>query len=356
MIVSKDKNINTSGLIIDARSITQLIYINSVFGKLFSSNNTFLIWKGSKKDLKLASNLLNIPKNFYIFDINSTDKNLAINFKDLRKIKNLCKKIISINPSNTLCTCFASGFYFDFLRNSLRIKDNDVIQFDDGLINGIVQKKKYRALRFLINLMHGFYYYQSEYTLFSDKRFNKIYTSINPQNIVFLKNKNIINISKFVSSSFIKLSNKFINIGMPGSALIMTAPTIEAGRMTKAEYRTLMLRVYSKLKSFGVKKIYLSKHPSEKKVSDQLYKKLGFDFKYANYPSELIMLNKNISLIVNPINSTMLMAEFFGLLKNKTNVISYVPNKSPFGDIRIANISKILNKNNINHHLICTNE
>jgi|TARA_B110000259_G_scaffold183011_1_gene227606 hypothetical protein len=356
MIVNKDKNMNTSGLIIDARSITQLIYINSVFGNLFSSNNTFLIWKGSKKDLKLASKLLNIPKNFYIFDINSTDKYLAINFKDVRKIKNLCKQIISLSPSNTLCTCFASGFYFDFLRNSLRIKDNDVIQFDDGLINGFVQKKKYRTLRFLINLMHGFYYYPSEYALFSDKRFNKIFTSINPQNIVFLKNKNIINISKFVSSSFMKLSNKFINIEMPGSALIMTAPTIEGGRMTKAEYRTLMLRVYSKLKSFGVKKIYLSKHPSEKKMSDQLYKKLGFDFKYANYPSELIMLNKNISLIVNPINSTMLMAEFFGLLKNKANVISYVPNKSPFVDIRIANISKILKKNNINHHLIGTNE
>ena len=52
MIVNKDKNMNTSGLIIDARSITQLIYINSVFGKLFSSNNTFLIWKGSKKRFK----------------------------------------------------------------------------------------------------------------------------------------------------------------------------------------------------------------------------------------------------------------------------------------------------------------
>ena len=142
MIANKDKNINTSGLIIDARSITQLIYINSVFGKLFSSNITFLIWKGSKKDLKLASKLLNIPKNSYIFDINSTDKNLAINFNDVRKIKNLCKKIISINSSNTLCTCFASGFYFDFLKNSLHIKDDDVIQFDDGLINGFVQKKK----------------------------------------------------------------------------------------------------------------------------------------------------------------------------------------------------------------------
>ena len=46
MIVSKDKNINTPGLIIDARSITQLIYINSVFGKLFSSNNTFFNLEG----------------------------------------------------------------------------------------------------------------------------------------------------------------------------------------------------------------------------------------------------------------------------------------------------------------------
>ncbi|MDG2252668.1 MAG: hypothetical protein P8K73_03385 [Methylophilaceae bacterium] len=356
MITSKDKYIKTSGLIIDARSITQLIYINAVFGKLFSSNNTFLIWKGSKNDLKLASKLFKIPKNFYIFDINSSDKNLAFNFKNVRQIKNLCKKIIKNNRSNTLCTCFASGFYFDFLKNLLQINDNDVIQFDDGLINGFVQKKKYRLLRFLVNLIHGVYYFPSKYALFSDQRFNKIFTSINPKNIVDIKNKNIFNITELVTSSFIKLSNKYVDIKMPGSALIMTAPTIEGGRMTKGEYRKLILLVYSKLKNFGVNEIYLSKHPSEKKISDSLYKKLGFNFRYINYPSELIMLNKNISLIVNPINSTMLMSEFFGLLKNKADVISYVPNKSPFADIRIAKINKILKNNNVNHHLIDRNE
>ena len=136
----------------------------------------------------------------------------------------------------------------------------------------------------------------------------------------------------------------------------MTAPTIEGGRMTKNEYQKLILTVYSKLQNFGIKKIYLSKHPSEKKMSDLLYKKLGFDFTYANYPSELIMLNKNISLIVNPINSTILMSEYFGLLNNKSNVISYVPNNSPFIDIRINKINEILSKNNVNHHLINSNE
>ena len=356
MLIDKDEKINTSGLIIDARSITQLIYVSSIFGKLFNKSNTFLIWKGSKKDLLLAKKLLRIPKNYYILNINSVDKHLFFDFKSIKNIKTLCKKITLKSPSNRLCSSFASGFYFDLLKSSLKIKNSDVIQFDDGLINEFVQKKKYRIIRFIMNMIHGFLYFPSEYSLFSDKKFNKIFTSINPQNIISSNNKNIVDISKDVTLTFTKLSKKYINISTPNSALIMTAPTIEGGRMTKNEYQKLILTVYSKLKNFGIKKIYLSKHPSEKKMSDLLYKKLGFDFTYANYPSELIMLNKNISLIVNPINSTILMSEYFGLLNNKSNVISYIPNNSPFIDIRINKINEILSKNNVNHHLINSNE
>jgi len=352
MIVSEDKNINTSGLIIDARSITQLIYINSVFGKLFSNKDIFLIWKGSKDDLELANKLLIVPKFFYILDIDSTDKKLSFNFKNVRKIRALCKRITLTTTPNTLCTCFSSGLYFDIIKNALHIKDESVIQFDDGSINSFVRKRKFRLLRFATNLMHGFFHLPSDYIMFSDKRYNKIFTSINPKNIIDLEYKSVIDISPLVASSYKKLSDKFVSIKMSGSALFMSAPTIEAGRMTISEYHKLILVVYSRLKELDVNKIYLSKHPSEKNNSDSLYRKLGLEFTYANYPSELIMINKNISIVVNPINTTMHMAEPLGLLKNITDVISYVPAKSPYKNIRISSISKVLAKNNINHHVI----
>ncbi|SVC72716.1 uncharacterized protein METZ01_LOCUS325570, partial [marine metagenome] len=119
-------------IVLDVRSITQLLYMHSAIGDRFSEKNTTLLWKGTKSDFLLASKLIDIPKNYYILDIDSKDKKLMLNFKTVRKIKNICK-LISLSSNNTqLCTSYASGMYFELLKSSLSVDDGDVTQFDDG--------------------------------------------------------------------------------------------------------------------------------------------------------------------------------------------------------------------------------
>ena len=149
-------------IVLDVRSITQLLYMHSAIGDQFSEKNTTLLWKGRKSDLLLASKLIDIPKNYYIFDIDSKDHKLMPNFKTVRKIKNICK-LISLSSNNIqLCTSYASGMYFELLKSSLSVDDGDVIQFDDGLVNELIEVNKYRLFRFIIYLLHGFVCFPSK--------------------------------------------------------------------------------------------------------------------------------------------------------------------------------------------------
>ena len=358
MIVSKDKNINTSGLIIDARSITQLIYIYSVYGNYFSKKNSILIWKGNKDDMLLAFRILNLDINFFLLDIDISEQNLFFNLMKSKKIINVCNKIKKLmsphSSSFSICTCFASGLYFDLIQRNLKVSNSNIIQFDDGNINLFIQERKYRLLRFFINLMHGFILFHPKYKLFSDKRFNRIYSSINlsDNNVKNINTKSIKIINNPLKNLFKTLSKNNIKISSSNSILFMTSPTIECKRMTKIEYGKLIKYVYNRLRGISDGRVYLSKHPSEKNYSDSLYKELGFDFKYQNYPSELFLSSKNIKIIVNALNTTLMMSDQLDLLKNITSVISYCPKHSPYVPERIEQISNILEKRNINHILI----
>ena len=77
-----------SGLVLDARSITQLLYMHSIIGDRFSKESTILLWKGRKSDLLLTSKLIDLPKNYYILDIDSRDKALMFDFKTIKNIMN----------------------------------------------------------------------------------------------------------------------------------------------------------------------------------------------------------------------------------------------------------------------------
>ena len=103
-------------------------------------------------------------------------------------------------------------------------------------------------------------------------------------------------------------------------------------------------------------KIYLSKHPSEKHVNDRFYRNLGLDFSYTNFPSEIIIYNKNIRAVVNPLNSTLFLAKSLDLLKNIKLVASYVPLNSPLVASRISKINELLDQEKITHHLVTFHE
>ncbi len=340
------------GLVLDVRNITHLLYMYSVIGDRFSEKNTTLLWKGRKSDFLLASKLIDIPKNYYILDIDSKDKKLMLNFKTVRKIKNICK-LISLSSNNTqLCTSHASGMYFELLKSSLSVDDIDVIQFDDGFINELIEINKYRFFRFIIYLLHGFVFFPQKYRMFSDKRFKRIYTSINPDNIVSIENKQVVDISDYVSNFFYQINLEHINIESSKSAILMTHHSVESERMSKSEYRQLITDVYSKLKELGVKDIYLSKHPAEKYSNDDFYNRIGLTTSYQDYPSELLVANKNITYIANPINSTIMMSDYFRHLNEIDTVISYIPKNSPHENERVKMIDKVLSKYSAEHYVL----
>lgn len=344
--------LNNATVVLDARSITQLLYMHSVIGERFSEKSTILLWKGKKSDLLLASKLIDIPNNYYILDIDSKDKALMFDFKTVRKIKNICKEITSFSNNTQLCTSFASGMYFELLKSSLSVIDEDIIQFDDGLINELIVVNRYRFFKFIIYLLHGFACFPPKYRLFSDKRFKRIYTSIKSTNIVSIENKELVDISDHVSNNFHQISLNNINIDSPKSAILMTTHSVESGRMEKSEYHQLITDVYSKLHGLGVKDVYLSKHPAEKHSNDDFYNKTGLIATYQDYPSELLVANKNIAYIANPMNSTIMMSNYFKHLNEIDAVVSYWPKNSPYKDERIRMVDKILSKHGIEHYVL----
>ena len=142
--------LNNTTVVLDARSITQLLYMHSIIGDQSFKETVILLWKGKKSDLLLASKLIKLPKRYHILDIDSRDKALMFDFKTIKNIKNICKSIASDFSNVQLCTSFASGMYFELLKSSLPVKDDNVIQFDDGLINELVAVNRYRFFKFVI--------------------------------------------------------------------------------------------------------------------------------------------------------------------------------------------------------------
>jgi len=338
--------------VLDVRSITQLLYMHSIVGHFFFEKQIILIWKGKESDLIKASELINIPENYFILDINSQDKSLILNINNVRKVRGICRSIYTPFKKVQILTSYASGMYFELLKSALKVKDEDVIQFDDGLVNEIVEINRYRFLKFIIYLMHNFYHFPSKYRLFSDDRFKKIYTSINPKNIIEIKNKKIVDISNYVSKNFKKISLKYISVNNPQSAILMTTHSVESKRMTQQQYQKLIMAVYLKLKEAGAMDVYLSKHPSEKNSNDEFYRETGLILTYCNIPSELIVANKNINYIANPINSTIIISAYLDQLNGIQGVVSYIPSKSVHEKERIDIIRKILLDRDIKHSVL----
>ena len=339
-------------VVLDARSITQLLYMYSAIGELFPKKNTNLLWKGKESDLFLAAKLMPAPRACYVLDIDSKDKSLMFDFKTVTKIKNTCKLIKQSKSNIKLCTSFASGFYFELLKSSLSVSNEDIVQFDDGLINEIIVPNKHRYFKFIINLLHGFFCFTPRYKLFSDKRFKIIYSSINPNNIISIENKQIVDISEDVAKNIYQISLKNINIENAKSAILMTSHFVESGRMTQSEYQELIRNVYSKLKELDVKDVYLSKHPAEKHSNDNFYNEIGLILTYQDYPSELLVANKHISYIANPLNSTIMMSYYCKQLKKINGVVSYYTHNSPFIDERIKMIDEVLSSQRIKHYVL----
>jgi len=339
-------------LVLDVRSITQLIFMSSVFKDKIFHANTVLIWKGNVSNLKLAEKFFTIPKNFYILDIDIQDSKLIFNRKSISKIKKMCKKINKKYEYIELSSSFASGFYFELLKHFLRAEDESIIQFDDGLINELIEPNRYRVIKFIIYAIHGMFLFPSRYKLFSDIRFKKIYSSIKPNNIDAIDNKIVHDVSHVVSKKISSISKKNISIRNSNSAILMTTHSVESGRMTSPEYQKMIKNVFNKLKDNGITDIYLSSHPSEKNSNNNFYRDLGMNLTFQHYPSELLVANKNITSFASPMNSTILLSHHLRLLDSIELIIGYLPKKHLYL-IKIAKlISNILSKYPLTYYVL----
>jgi len=175
---------------------------------------------------------------------------------------------------------------------------------------------------------------------------------MNSDNIVSIECKQVVDISNDVSSEFYRISMEHIRIGSPKSAVLMTTHSVESGRMVRSEYHQLITDVYLKLQELGVKNVYLSKHPAEKNSNDGFYNKLGLILTYQDYPSELLIANKNITYIANPANSTIIMSDYLKHLDEIDAVVTYFPANSPYKDARIRMIDKVLLKYSAEHYVL----
>ena len=66
----------------------------------------------------------------------------------------------------------------------------------------------------------------------------------------------------------------------------------------------------------------------------------------------MLVANKNIAYIANPINSTILMSDYFRHLNEINTVISYIPKNSPHEDERVKMINKVLSKYSAEHYVL----
>tara|TARA_B100000767_G_scaffold32688_1_gene27919 strand:+ start:18358 stop:19332 length:975 start_codon:yes stop_codon:yes gene_type:complete len=322
----------------------------SAFEEEFSAGNSMLLWHGKESDLLLASRLIQLPQNILVLDIITMDTVLMRDFQTIKKIKNTLNQL-NTSQNTKLCSSYASGIYFELIKSILSIENSNVIQFDDGL-NELLEVNYYRVIKSLICMVHGIHFFPSKFKLFSDSRFKHIYTSINPGHVVRDTSKAVVDISERVSRTYSQISESNLNVMSTNAAVLMTTHSVESGRTSKNEFQALIGEVYNRLKSLGAQEIYLSKHPTEKCVNDEFYKSIGLNTSYQDFPSELLVANKNITFIGNPFNSTLIMCNHLKLLNHIKTVVSYWPINAPHKLQRTSMIESLMLKYDADHYII----
>ena len=132
----------------------------------------------------------------------------------------------------------------------------------------------------------------------------------------------------------------------------MTTHSVESKRTDKNEFQSVIGGVVKRLRGLGAQEVYLSKHPAEGYGNDEFYKSIGLITCYEDFPSELLVANKHITLVANPFNSTLIMCDYLKLLDHIKTVVSYWPANAPYKSQRIKMIENLLDKYSICHYII----
>lgn len=342
------ENFTNTKVVLDARSITQLLYMLSYVNANTTLTDVTILWIGRPELIKSIKKYLHLPEVINMSNANISDSNILFNYFLLFKISG---KIPPINKKIVLFTAFNHGLYFSMLKSKLSLSPGSIYLFDDGSINIIQKYNSKRVLRFILYALHGLPIEWSKYRLFCNKKYNKIYTVLSKDVIPeCAKEKKIVNISGYVSSLYSLLFKKIYKGKIRiNSALLLTHHAVESRRLSIGEYQDLIVSVVNKIKFYGVENIYLSTHHLEGDINKEFYKSLELILIHEDFPAELFLSSEKISIIAQPYNSTPLIANFIGLLSNINTIISYKVVNSPDINSRISSIKNMTIKNNITH-------
>jgi hypothetical protein len=148
-----------------------------------NTNECILLWYGEDKALDLFSKLSSIPNHFFIFN-NINKKTIWFDFFKVMQLKNKFIKINNQFPNiNQIYSSYNYGIYFELIKKIFKVKNKNIILFDDGISSLIKIKNRNRLLKSLIYLLHGIFIFISKYRLFYDKKYLLI------KSIFFKKNQ-----------------------------------------------------------------------------------------------------------------------------------------------------------------------
>ena len=162
-------------VVLDARSISQLLYMLSYIDSNMTITDVTILWIGKPELIKSIKKYLNLPEVINISNTNISDSDLLFNYSLLFKVS---KKIPLINKKNVLFTAFNHGLYFSMLKSKLSLPSSSIYLFDDGSINTVQKYNSKRVLRSILYALHGLQIEWSEYRLFCNKKYKKNLHSI----------------------------------------------------------------------------------------------------------------------------------------------------------------------------------
>lgn len=344
----KKQNFINKKVVLDARSISHLLYMLSYVDCNKTIQEVVVLWAGKPELIESLGKYMHLPEIKYISKINPSDSNILFNYPLFFGIN---KKISNISGQIILFTAFNHGVYFSMIKKKLSLSYDSIYLFDDGSLNILQKYNSKKILRVLLYSFHGLFPGYSKYRLFCNEKYNNIYTIFSRSMLpVCVRKKQIINISKYVNNSYNFLFKKiYKNKVQPNSALLLTHHAVESDRLKLNEYQTLIVDVVKEIRSHGVEDIYLSKHQQEKDINTDFYKSLNLKSTYEDFPAEILLSSSNIKIMAQPYNSSPLVASSIGLMSNLNTIISYKIKHSPDIESRVNSIDNIAVQHNLNH-------
>lgn len=314
-----------------------------------------LIWYGRKSIIENLPKELILPQNIYCYKTSPQIKSWRPSRFEADKYRRFLLSNFKSDYDYLIYSPYNYGIYFELLRHTLSIDKKSILLYDDGMAGFLPNKNKFNKLKEMFYLYHGISTSVPKHRLYANPSMKKGF-SINPNLIFRGQNQDLQvmdvrkQISDFMKTVYI---NNFMGELNDNSAIIATHHAVESNRMDESSYFLKIKKVINRIHELGINKIYFSMHHQEyHKRKYSQYESLGMTpIKNQNIPLEVFCCSDQLKLLAQPFNTIPFMATSLGLM-NEKKVISYNLDNMPLVNERVILIKKLLQEQNIEHHLM----